>query len=57
MTVAPLYKYFFCKINLKKINSFYTFTAKIGHRVMTVAPLYKNYAGVEPTGVKVSATL
>jgi starch synthase len=26
--------------------------AKIGHRVMTVAPLYKNYAGVEPTGVK-----
>jgi len=26
--------------------------AKIGHRVMTVAPLYKNYDGVEPTGVK-----
>ena len=26
--------------------------ARIGHRVMTVAPLYKKYDGVEPTGVK-----
>lgn len=26
--------------------------AKIGHRVMTVAPLYKKYEGVEATGVK-----
>jgi len=26
--------------------------ARLGHRVMTVAPLYKSYEGVEPTGVK-----
>jgi len=26
--------------------------ARIGHRVMTVAPMYKQYPGVEPTGVK-----
>mmetsp|Transcript_43661 Transcript_43661/g.102666 ORF Transcript_43661/g.102666 Transcript_43661/m.102666 type:complete len:670 (-) Transcript_43661:214-2223(-) len=26
--------------------------SRIGHRVMTVAPMYKQYAGVEPTGVK-----
>jgi len=26
--------------------------SRIGHRVMTVAPMYKNYPGVEPTGVK-----
>mmetsp|Transcript_28839 Transcript_28839/g.65344 ORF Transcript_28839/g.65344 Transcript_28839/m.65344 type:complete len:655 (-) Transcript_28839:258-2222(-) len=26
--------------------------AKLGHRVMTVAPMYRQYEGVEPTGVK-----